>query len=63
MSTQTAIEPRGVLSSVHSDDLRQRSEQTRWPDDPGPADWEHGADTGYLKELVRYWKDEFDWGG
>ena len=42
-------------------DLRERIRHTRWPDQaPGNA-WEQGTDLGYLKQLLAYWVDEFDW--
>ncbi|TDO31655.1 pimeloyl-ACP methyl ester carboxylesterase [Paractinoplanes brasiliensis] len=43
------------------DDLRARLRATRWPDTPEEAGWELGADVGYLRELVEYWADGFDW--
>ncbi|CAH0246389.1 multidrug MFS transporter [Rhodococcus sp. 05-2255-1e] len=44
------------------DDLRTRLRATRWPDSPADAGWSLGVDVGYLRELVEYWADEFDWG-
>jgi pimeloyl-ACP methyl ester carboxylesterase len=42
-------------------DLRNRIRNTRWPDSaPGPA-WEQGTDLDYLRRLLAYWADEFDW--
>ena len=42
-------------------DLRERIRHTRWPDQaPGNA-WEQGTDLEYLKQLLAYWADEFDW--
>ncbi len=44
------------------DDLRQRLERTRWPDEPpGAADWKYGTDLAYLKQLVDHWRTGFDW--
>ncbi|MEF2977366.1 epoxide hydrolase family protein [Subtercola sp. YIM 133946] len=43
------------------DDLRRRLRSTRWPDSPGDAGWSLGTDPRFLKELVAYWIDEFDW--
>jgi pimeloyl-ACP methyl ester carboxylesterase len=43
------------------DDLRTRLRATRWPDAPQDAGWSLGADLDYLRELVAYWADEFDW--
>lgn len=42
-------------------DLRARLRATRWPDAPQDAGWSLGADVGYLRELVEYWANEFDW--
>ncbi|AZG47604.1 epoxide hydrolase family protein [Gordonia insulae] len=43
------------------DDLRARLRATRWPDDTAAGGWSLGADADYLRELVEYWADEFDW--
>jgi pimeloyl-ACP methyl ester carboxylesterase len=43
------------------DDLRARLRATRWPDAPAEAGWSLGTDLDYLRELVTYWADEFDW--
>ncbi len=42
------------------DDLRRRLAATRWPDASGDG-WERGTDVGFLRALVRYWQDGFDW--
>lgn len=43
------------------DDLQQRLERTRFaPDLPDPG-WRYGVPTAYLRDLVTYWKDEYDW--
>lgn len=43
------------------DDLRQRLERTRWPDELDGVGWDYGTDTVYLRELATYWRDGFDW--
>jgi pimeloyl-ACP methyl ester carboxylesterase len=43
------------------EDLRTRLRATRWPDAPEDAGWSIGADVEYLRELVAYWADGFDW--
>jgi pimeloyl-ACP methyl ester carboxylesterase len=44
------------------EDLRLRLRDTRWTNPPGdPAEWEFGASPGYLRELVRYWLEVYDW--
>lgn len=42
-------------------DLKERLARTRWPDETPKGGWSHGSSLGYLKELVAYWRDEFDW--
>jgi pimeloyl-ACP methyl ester carboxylesterase len=43
------------------DDLRQRLADTRWPDEIPNSGWDYGSNIGYLKELVEYWRTQFDW--
>jgi pimeloyl-ACP methyl ester carboxylesterase len=43
------------------EDLRARLRATRWPDAPEDAGWSLGTDLDYLRELVSYWADGFDW--
>ena len=43
------------------EDLHRRIDATRWPDlahDPG---WAEGANDAVLRDLVRYWRNEYDW--
>jgi microsomal epoxide hydrolase len=47
-------------SDAALDDLRRRLTRTRWPDQIGAA-WELGTDVTYLRDLVAYWVDGFDW--
>jgi len=42
------------------DDLRLRLAQTRFPDQVGDP-WVYGTDIAYLRQLVDYWRDEYDW--
>jgi len=42
-------------------DLRRRLAATRWPDEVDGAGWDYGANLAYLKDLVAYWRDGFDW--
>jgi pimeloyl-ACP methyl ester carboxylesterase len=42
-------------------DLRSRILNTRWPDPAPGAAWTQGTDLEYLKRLVNYWADGFDW--
>ncbi|GIF68003.1 hydrolase [Asanoa ishikariensis] len=43
------------------DDLRARLRATRWPSPAPGAAWEQGTDLSYLRELVAFWADGFDW--
>ena len=42
-------------------DLKRRLANTRWPDEVAGSAWEYGANLDYVKELVSYWRDSFDW--
>ncbi|MFD0742815.1 epoxide hydrolase family protein [Phytohabitans flavus] len=42
-------------------DLRDRVRNTRWPD-PAPGEpWAQGTDETYLRDLLTYWADGYDW--
>ena len=43
------------------DDLQVRLTHTRWPDEIPGADWDYGSNLDYIKELVEYWRTDFDW--
>jgi Predicted hydrolases or acyltransferases (alpha/beta hydrolase superfamily) len=42
-------------------DLKYRLDHVRWPEQLENSSWERGTDINYLKSLVSYWNDEFDW--
>ena len=42
-------------------DLRARLERVRWPDEIPDAGWQYGTDLTYLRTLVDYWRDQYDW--
>jgi len=42
-------------------DLKARLARTRFPDEIPGTGWEYGTDLAYLKSLVAYWQDRFDW--
>ena len=55
------IEPfRIAVPDAELVDLRERLGRTRWPDAVGTP-WQQGTDLGYLRELVAYWRDTYDW--
>ena len=43
------------------DDLQVRLTHTRWPDEIPGAEWDYGSNLDYIKELVEYWRTDFDW--
>ena len=42
-------------------DLRERLARARMPDEPEGVGWQLGMNQAYLRQLVDYWRDEFDW--
>ncbi|MBV9763393.1 MAG: alpha/beta fold hydrolase, partial [Acidobacteriaceae bacterium] len=42
-------------------DLKQRLKSTRWSYQVQGTHWEAGTDLSYLRELVGYWQDTYDW--
>ena len=42
-------------------DLRARLARARWPDGVVDTPWADGTDSSFLKDLVRYWRKEYDW--
>ncbi len=51
-----------AISDEVLDDLRSRLDRVRWPagEIPG-SEWDYGASLAYMKELVEYWRTEYDW--
>jgi microsomal epoxide hydrolase len=43
------------------DDLRRRLQRARLPEPLASPNWQLGTDAAYLRELVDYWIDGFDW--
>ena len=42
-------------------DLRERLMRTRFPDEVPDTGWEYGTNLAYLKQLVEYWRSQYDW--
>ncbi|MBL26062.1 MAG: hypothetical protein CMM50_00730 [Rhodospirillaceae bacterium] len=42
-------------------DLRRRLAATRFPDQAPGEPWAYGTGVGYMRDLVRYWGEAFDW--
>ena len=61
--TATGIRPFSVeISQEQIDDLRRRIESTRWPSKELVEDASQGVQTAFLKELARYWAEDYDFG-
>jgi microsomal epoxide hydrolase len=43
------------------DDLDERLARTRWTNEVGDDGWDFGLSVTYMRELVAYWRHEFDW--
>ena len=58
----SAIEP--FVLDIAEDtlvDLADRLDRTRWPEEETVEDWSQGTKLAALKELVAYWRIEYDW--
>jgi epoxide hydrolase len=42
-------------------DLRERLARTRFPDELDDVGWDYGTPLAYVRELVAYWLNEYDW--
>lgn len=57
-----SVEPFTVaIGDDRLDDLRRRLEATNWPNDFANDDWRYGVNGAYLRELVDYWLNTYDW--
>jgi len=43
------------------EDLRSRLARTRWPEPAPVSGWDQGVPLPLLRDLCRYWADEYDW--
>ncbi|TNC22982.1 epoxide hydrolase family protein [Amycolatopsis alkalitolerans] len=49
------------IPQAQLDDLHTRLDLTRWPEELPGAGWSYGVPLGYLKDLARYWRHDYDW--
>jgi pimeloyl-ACP methyl ester carboxylesterase len=57
-----AIEPfKIVIPDEVLRDLQDRLARTRWAPEFGNDEWAYGTNGSYLKELVAYWREGYDW--
>ncbi|RLT43242.1 MAG: epoxide hydrolase [Chloroflexi bacterium] len=52
---------RVAFSDRAIEDLHRRLEDTRWPDVGWDTGWGTGTNDSVLRDLVRYWRNDFDW--
>jgi pimeloyl-ACP methyl ester carboxylesterase len=56
------IEPYQIrVDDAVLEDLRTRLARTRFPDQIEDTGWEYGFPVDYLRDLVAYWRDQYDW--
>jgi pimeloyl-ACP methyl ester carboxylesterase len=62
-----SILPRGAepfridISDDALEDLRRRLRATAMPIEPAAADWRYGPPVAYLRDLIGWWSDGYDW--
>jgi pimeloyl-ACP methyl ester carboxylesterase len=57
-----AIRPfRIAVPQSDLDDLHNRLDRTRWPDELPGVGWYYGVPLDYLKQLAAYWRTSYDW--
>lgn len=62
MTTALTISPFHVdVDDATLTDLRDRLRRTRFPAQLPDAGWDYGTEREYLRELVTYWAEEYDW--
>jgi epoxide hydrolase len=60
--TRSGIRPfRIEVPQADLDDLRERLARTRWPDELPGVGWDYGVTVDYVKGLVEYWRNGYDW--
>jgi pimeloyl-ACP methyl ester carboxylesterase len=60
--TATAIRPFRIdVSQDVLDDLRERLSRTRFPGEVADSGWDYGTNLTFLRDLLAYWRDGFDW--
>ena len=50
-----------AIRTAELDDLHQRLDRTRWPDELPGVGWAYGVPRDYLRELAHYWRHSYDW--
>lgn len=42
-------------------DLRERLQRTRLPTEPVGPPWRYGTSLNWIREVIAYWRDDYDW--
>lgn len=50
-----------AVSDEAIEDLHRRIDANRWPDEVNDEQWSYGSRLDYMKDLVNYWRHEYDW--
>ncbi|MEU0027277.1 epoxide hydrolase family protein [Streptomyces sp. NPDC006335] len=62
MTSSDSITPfRLDIPQSDLDDLHDRLDRTRWPDDLSATGWAYGVPAAYLRELAHHWRHSYDW--
>jgi pimeloyl-ACP methyl ester carboxylesterase len=61
MATNDLVPFRIDIAQEDLDDLNHRLDRTRWAGDSPTPGWSQGVPEDYLRELVRYWRQDYDW--
>jgi pimeloyl-ACP methyl ester carboxylesterase len=62
LTAETAVEPYRIeIPDERLDDLRARLLRVRWADEIDNDQWQRGTSLEVMRELIGYWRDEFDW--
>lgn len=67
VETMTTDDPEAIrpftiqVSDAELEDLQRRLVSTRWPDAIDGSGWDYGIDLSYMRELVDYWQNGYDW--
>ena len=60
--SEEGIRPfRIAVPTADLEDLHQRLDRTRWPDELPGVGWAYGVPRDYLRELAHYWRHSYDW--
>jgi pimeloyl-ACP methyl ester carboxylesterase len=62
MQSTNEIQPFKIdIPQSELDDLRDRLDRVRWAEELPDVGWDYGVPVAYVKELVEYWRDGYDW--